>query len=107
MGLGSKVRHLLHPGTWRNDRVSDALLNDLEPGEVLILPSPSSRARSFVASHWVVYIPKVLEGLAGLLIAGVILARPDGTLRMLILPGVIVLHAAYASYRDYLDVMVL
>lgn len=91
----------------RDRRVKRALLTETDPQEDRIAPRPHSPAQSTVASHWVVYVPRLLEALVGLLIASAVLAKPDGTWQMLIIPAALVLHAAYSSFVVFMDVMVL
>jgi hypothetical protein len=92
----------------RDRRVQTALLKEPEFHEVRVAAPVGSRAESIVASHWIVYVPRVFEALAGVMFFYVFLnASPKaGWLPLLISLGLI-LHAAWKSLEHFLDVMVI
>ena len=92
----------------RDRRVQTALLKEPEFHEVRVAAPVGSRAESIVASHWIVYVPRVFEALFGVMFFYVFLnASPNaGWLPLLISLGLI-LHAAWKSLEHFLDVMVI
>jgi hypothetical protein len=93
---------------WRDRRVHDAMLQDPEVDETRIHPPVGSRAHPTVASHWVVYVPRLFEALASLLFLYVFLnsSASSAWLPLLVAIGLIA-HAAWTSLVLFMDVMVL
>jgi PH (Pleckstrin Homology) domain-containing protein len=93
---------------WRDRRVHDAMLADPEVDETLIHPPVGSRAHSTVASHWVVYVPRIAEALGGLFFLYVFLNSGPASAWLPLLIGFgLLAHAAYSSLVLFMDVMVL
>ena len=93
---------------WRDRRVHAAMLEDPEVDETLIHPPIGSRAHSTVASHWVVYVPRVFEALAAVFFFYLFLnsSQSSAWLPLLVAIGLLA-HAAYSSLVLFMDVMVL
>jgi hypothetical protein len=93
---------------WRDRRVHSAMLQDPEVDETLVHPPLGSRAHSTVASHWIVYVPRLLDAIAALLFFYVFLnsSQSSAWLPLLIAIGLLA-HAAYSSLVLFMDVMVL
>jgi hypothetical protein len=92
----------------RDRRVQAALLKEPEFHEVRVAAPVGSRAESIVASHWIVYVPRIGEALLGVVFFWVFLnASPQSAWLPLLVSIGLVVHAAWKSLVFFLDVMVI
>jgi hypothetical protein len=92
----------------RDRRVQAALLREPSFHEVRVAAPVGSRAESIVASHWIVYVPRLLEALGGVIFFIVFLnASPQSAWLPLLISIGLVLHAGWKSLEHFLDVMVI
>jgi hypothetical protein len=87
-------------------RVRRALIKEPDFHEVLV--DAGSLEDSLVASHWVVYVPRLLELLAGVLFLGIVpLSSPDSAWLPLLIGAGLIAHASWRSYVVFMDVLVI
>jgi hypothetical protein len=87
-------------------RVGRALVNEPEFNEVLI--HSTAVEDSLVASHWVAYVPRVLEALAGLFLLAVVPVTSLTSAWLPLLVGLgLCVDAAWSSYVTFMDVLVI
>ena len=87
-------------------RVRRALIREPDFHEVLV--DAGSLEDSLVASHWVVYVPRLLELLAGVLFLAIVpVSSPDSAWLPLLIGAGLIAHAAWRSYVVFMDVLVI